>query len=394
MRTQEVRRETTTIDRPAPSDGRAAGLRTVRSPSTGSAGDRSSALSRAGHPGHRPGSATTVGGLRMAQGYEHEPVMADEVVALLGAVPPGVVVDATVGGGGHAAALLAAHPHLGLLGLDRDPEALRAAAARLAAFGDRVALRHARFGDLASEVDAARAAGGRAWPVPATGGAPPPAGAVAGVLLDLGVSSPQLDRPARGFSYRHEGPLDMRMDPTAGPGALELVNGADAAELARLFAASGEQRLAGRIARAVVAARPVTTTTQLADVVAAAVPAALRRRGHPARRVFQALRMAVNEEPAELAAVLPAALALLAVGGRLVVISYHSGEDRLVKRVLAEAATGGCTCPPGLPCACGARPQHRLVFRGSRAPSATEIARNHRAESARLRAAERIEPAP
>lgn len=336
----------------------------------------------------------------MAQRFEHEPVMVEEIVALLGPVPPGVVVDGTVGGGGHAAALLDAHPHLGLLGLDRDPAAVEAATARLRRFGPRAVVRHGRFGDLEAEVRAARAAAGTSWPASGTGeapdGAPGTDGApLSGVLLDLGVSSPQLDRPERGFSYRSEGPLDMRMDPTAaGTGALALVNEADVGELARLFAANGEGRLAGRIARAIVAARPLTTTAELADVVAGAVPAAHRRRGHPARRVFQALRIAVNEELDELAAALPAALDLLAVGGRVVVVSYHSGEDRLVKRVLAEAATGGCTCPPGLPCACGAIPRHRLVFRGSRRPSAQEVARNHRAESARLRAAERTEPAP
>lgn len=336
----------------------------------------------------------------MAQRFEHEPVMVEEIVALLGPVPPGVVVDGTVGGGGHAAALLDAHPHLGLLGLDRDPAAVEAATARLRRFGPRAVVRHGRFGDLEAEVRAARAAAGTSWPASGTGEAPvgspgTDAAPLSGVLLDLGVSSPQLDRPERGFSYRSEGPLDMRMDPTAaGTGALALVNEADAGELARLFAANGEGRLAGRIARAIVAARPLTTTAELADVVAGAVPAAHRRRGHPARRVFQALRIAVNEELDELAAALPAALDLLAVGGRVVVVSYHSGEDRLVKRVLAEAATGGCTCPPGLPCACGAIPRHRLVFRGSRRPSAQEVARNHRAESARLRAAERTEPAP
>ncbi|HEY5244696.1 MAG TPA: 16S rRNA (cytosine(1402)-N(4))-methyltransferase, partial [Acidimicrobiales bacterium] len=173
--------------------------------------------------------------------------------------------------------------------------------------------------------------------------------------------------------------------------ALERVNEADAGELAALFMANGEGRLAGRIARAIVAARPLTSTAELADVVSRAVPAAARRRGHPARRVFQAVRIAVNEELDELAAVLPAALDRLAVGGRLVVIAYHSGEDRLVKSVLATAVTGGCTCPPGLPCVCGARPEHRLVFRGSRKASAAELAANHRAESARLRAVERIE---
>jgi 16S rRNA (cytosine1402-N4)-methyltransferase len=324
--------------------------------------------------------------------FAHDPVMVDEVVALYGRVPPGVVVDGTVGGGGHAAALLTAYSHLCLMGLDRDPDALAAATERLQPFGRRAVLRHARFGDLGAEVAAAHAAA--SWPssgawVGAPGRAEPEG--LSGVLLDLGVSSPQLDRPDRGFSYRKEGPLDMRMDPTTGRSALELVNEADDTELAELFAASGEGRLARRIARTVVAARPIATTTELAEVVARAVPAALRRRGHPARRVFQALRIAVNEEMDELAAALPAALDSLVPGGRLVVIAYHSGEDRLVKSVFAQAVTGGCSCPPGLPCACGARAEHRLVFRGSRVPSAGEVARNHRAESARLRAVERIE---
>ncbi|HLG66453.1 MAG TPA: 16S rRNA (cytosine(1402)-N(4))-methyltransferase RsmH [Acidimicrobiales bacterium] len=310
----------------------------------------------------------------MAQEFAHEPVLAAEVVSLFAPVPDGVLVDATVGGGGHAAALLDAYPRLSLLGLDRDSTALRAAAASLSRFGDRVALRRARFSELE------RAAGD------ALEGRP-----VAGVLFDLGVSSPQLDRPERGFSYRLAGPLDMRMDQLApGPRAADLVNGSSEGELVALFAASGEARHARRIARALIAARPIETTTELAAVVAGAVPAAGRRRGHPARRVFQALRIAVNDELAELGRALPAAVAALAPGGRCVVIAYHSGEDRLVKQVFAEAARGGCTCPPGLPCVCGARPLHRLVFRGSRKPSAAEVARNHRAESARLRALERL----
>jgi 16S rRNA (cytosine1402-N4)-methyltransferase len=328
----------------------------------------------------------------MAQRFVHDPVMVEEVVALLGPAPPGVVVDCTVGGGGHAAAVLEAHQHLGVLGLDRDPAALAAAAARLRAFGRRVALRHARFGDLAAEVVAARDMGGESWPSAGdryAKGRPGPS--LSGVLLDLGVSSPQLDQAERGFSYRQEGPLDMRMDPSVGRSAAEIVNEAAAGELAEMFAASGEVRLAMRIARAVVAARPITTTTELAEVVARAVPAAGRRRGHPARRVVQAIRIAVNEEMDELEAVLPATLRLLAKGGRMLVITYHSGEDRLVKSTFARAATGGCTCPPGLPCVCGALVEHRLVFRGSRTPSAPEVAGNHRAESARLRAVERIE---
>ncbi len=264
--------------------------------------------------------------------------------------------------------------------------ALAAAGERLAPFGRRAAVRRSRFADIERAVADAQSEGGPSWPEveAATAGAE-----VSGVLLDLGVSSPQLDLAERGFSYRQEGPLDMRMDPTEGRSALELVNEAGVGELAELFAASGERRLAGRIARAVAAARPIATTTELADVVSRAVPAALRRRGHPARRVFQALRIAVNEEEVELAAVLPAALGLVAVGGRVIVVSYHSGEDRMVKAAMADAASGGCTCPPGLPCVCGARPEHRLVFRGARTASASELARNHRAESARLRAAER-----
>lgn len=361
---------------------------TMRSPSTGVLGDSSSALSQNGRPGITlPRSASPVGGLRMAQDFLHQPVMVSDVVAQFADVPAGVVVDATVGGGGHAAALLEAHPHLAILGLDRDPEALAAARERLSAYGTRIALRHGRFARLRAEVDGARAAGGGQWP---TAGEDAPE-RVSGVLIDLGVSSPQLDRPERGFSYRHPGPLDMRMDPTSGPTAADLVNTAEVGELADLFAANGEERLAGRIARAIVAARPILTTDDLAEVVANAVPAPGRRRGHPARRVFQALRIAVNEELEELASALEAALDLVAPGGRLVVISYHSGEDRLVKSTFARAATGGCTCPPGLPCVCGARPEHVLAFRGARRATPAEVTANHRAESARLRALIRLD---
>jgi 16S rRNA (cytosine1402-N4)-methyltransferase len=200
------------------------------------------------------------------------------------------------------------------------------------------------------------------------------------------VSSPQLDVAERGFSFRQDAAIDMRMDQTSGQSAADLVNQASVGELASLFRDNGEGRLAGRIARAVVAARPLTSTAQLAEVVATAVPAAVRRKGHPARRVFQALRIAVNDELGELATALPVALDALAIGGVCAVMSYHSGEDRLTKELFAEAATGGCTCPPALPCVCGAVARHHLVFRGSRKPSATEVARNRRAESARLRA--------
>jgi 16S rRNA (cytosine1402-N4)-methyltransferase len=299
--------------------------------------------------------------------------MSPEVVALFAPVPAGMLVDATVGGGGHSAALLAARDDLTLIGLDRDPVALEAARQRLAPFGDRVTLVHATFAELDSVTSAA--------------------GPLSGVLFDLGVSSPQLDRAERGFSYRSDAALDMRMDQTSGATAGQLVNELPEATLAALFRENGEGRLAGRIARAVVAARPFTSTVQLADAVAGAVPAAVRRRGHPAKRVFQALRIQVNDELGQLEATLPGALDRLAVGGRCAVISYHSGEDRLTKAIFMAASTGGCTCPPGLPCVCGAAPHHQLVFRGSHQPSAEEMAGNRRAESARLRAIARTEAA-
>jgi 16S rRNA (cytosine1402-N4)-methyltransferase len=357
----------------------------MRSPSTGMVEDFFSALFRSGRVGLST-RAPLVEGLRMAQAFEHEPVMLDEVVTAFGPVPPGVVVDGTVGGGGHAAALLVAHGHLGVLGLDRDPDAVEAARLRLRSFGERAKVRRAPFAALESEVSAASS---RSSTWPASGADRP---TVSGVLLDLGVSSPQLDRGARGFSYRQPAPLDMRMDPSGGPTAANLVNGATVSELTAMFVANGEGRLAGRMARAIVAARPIDTTDRLAEVVASAVPAPARRRGHPARRVFQALRIAVNDELAQLQAVLPAALSLVAPGGRVAVIAYHSGEDRLVKSAFVEAVTGGCTCPPRLPCMCGARPEHGFVVRGARKPSEAEVQRNHRAESARLRVVERLLP--
>jgi 16S rRNA (cytosine1402-N4)-methyltransferase len=313
-------------------------------------------------------------GLQMAHSFSHIPVLRDEVVSLYAAVPPGTVVDGTVGGGGHSRALLEAYPALRIIGLDRDSMALEAARSRLVPFGDRITLIRSPFSALSSVLEAQ-----------------PGARPLSGVLLDLGVSSPQLDDADRGFSFRSDGPLDMRMDQSSGVAASELVNQRSEAELAALFRENGEGRLSGRIARAVVAARPITSTQELADVVAAAVPAAVRRRGHPARRVFQALRIEVNDELGELATALPVALSALAVGGVCAVISYHSGEDRLTKRTFAEFETGGCICPPGLPCVCGAVARHRLVFRGSRKPSASEIASNPRSESARLRAMVRTE---
>jgi len=308
--------------------------------------------------------------------FEHRPVMVDEVVALLAPSPPGVLLDATLGGAGHARALLDAAPHLSLIGLDQDPAAVAAAAAALESYRDRAQVAQYRFDQLA-EVISTRHIGG-----------------VSAVLFDLGVSSPQLDRADRGFSYRHEGPLDMRMDPTRSRSADEVVNDWPEPTLVGLFRDNGEPRFARRIARAVVAARPLRTTAELAAVVRDAIPAATRRTGgHPARRVFQAIRIAVNSELEILPGAIDTAIDALIPGGRLVIIAYHSGEDRIAKDRLRQAATGGCQCPPGLPCGCGAVPVVRLLARGALRPTPQEIAENRRAESARLRAAERL-PTP
>lgn len=311
-----------------------------------------------------------------AETFEHRPVMVDEIVDLLGPVPEGTVVDATVGGGGHSRAILSAHPHLRIEGLDRDVAALDAAGRTLEPFGDRARLHHVRFDGLAGILDAEGI------------------GAISGALFDLGVSSPQFDRADRGFSYRGDAPLDMRMDRTGDTTtAADLVNGASVTELAELFKANGESRFAGRIAKAILRERPIATTGELAEIVRDAIPAPARRTGgHPAKRVFQALRIAVNHELEVLPVALDAAIERLAPGGRVVVLSYHSGEDRIVKDRFLAAEGAGCTCPPRMPCVCGAEERRtvRLLHRGARKPTAAEVAANPRAESARLRTLEKL----
>jgi len=310
--------------------------------------------------------------------FRHVPVMVDRVVELFRPVPQGVIVDATLGGAGHAAALLDARPDIVVTGVDQDPDALVAAHARLAPYGDRARTVHARFDQLADV-----AAGTAVQPV-------------VGVLFDLGVSSAHFDRPERGFSYRHDAPLDMRMDPSSPRTAADVVNEASEAELTRILLDNGDERFAGRIARALVAARsvrPLRTTAELADLVTEAIPAPARRRGgHPAKRSFQALRIEVNGELEVLPRALDAAIATLAPGGRCVVISYHSGEDRIVKARFRLADDGGCRCPTGLPCACGAAPEARLLKRGGWTPTPTEVEANPRAASAHLRAVEKLGP--
>lgn len=299
--------------------------------------------------------------------------MADEVVGAFASVPSGVLVDVTLGGGNHSALLLDSRADCRLVGIDRDPAALEAAGVRLASYGDRVTLRHARFDDLAT--------------VMTDLGLP----RVSGVLFDLGVSSPQLDLVERGFSYRGAGPVDMRMDPTQPWSAADVVNGYSVDDLTRVLRDYGDERFAYRIAQAIVAARPIEDTLTLAEIVRSAIPAPARRRGgHPAKRTFQAIRIEVNRELEILPTALDSAIELLAPGGRVAVLSYHSGEDRLVKAAFRRAATGGCTCPSGLPCACGAIRTVRIVRPEHREPSPAERESNPRAESARLRIVEKL----
>jgi 16S rRNA (cytosine1402-N4)-methyltransferase len=305
-------------------------------------------------------------------GAAHVPVLEGLVVGGLRPRPGARLVDATIGLGGHAAALLAAADDTTLLGLDRDPQALERTRARLGAYGDRVILREASF----AELGAALAAVG--WD------------AADAVLLDLGVSSMQIDDPARGFSFRAEAPLDMRMGPGAGTTAAELVNAADERELVRILREYGEEPRARAIAAAIVRARPLATTTALAAVVARVVGRGKPGR-HPATRTFQALRIAVNDELAALDAVLDDGWRWLRPGGRLAVLAYHSLEDRRVKTAFRGWAAA-CHCPPHvLRCVCGWRPTVRLVTPRAVRPDAEEIARNPRARSARLRIVERLE---
>jgi 16S rRNA (cytosine1402-N4)-methyltransferase len=309
----------------------------------------------------------------------HIPVLADEVMSTLAPAPGSLQIDATVGGGGHTERILeASSPDGRLLGLDADGAAIARVQRRLRPrYGDRLVLRQANFREV--------------------GTVAPEAGfdAVDGCLFDLGLSSFQLADTDRGFGIRAGGPLDMRFDTSRGVPAAELLATLDATELTALFRRYGEEPQAGRIARAIVEARrtaPITTAEELAALIERVAPGSPRgrRRIHPATRVFQALRIAVNEELDALQDALSAAVELLRPGGRLVVLSYHSLEDRIVKRFF-QSERRGCICPPELPvCVCGRNPRLRLVTRRSVTPSEAEIAANPRARSARLRAAERL----
>jgi 16S rRNA (cytosine1402-N4)-methyltransferase len=298
----------------------------------------------------------------------HLPVMVDEVTSWLAPAANGWIIDCTYGGGGHSRALLDEYHDVRVVGIDRDEDAhVRAPAT------ERLTLVKANYRDLSRIVG--------------THGIPDH---VDGVLLDLGVSSHQLDTPDRGFSYHRAGPLDMRMGRDSDTDAASIVNTATAEELATIISDYGEERFARRIAEAIVAERPFNDTATFALVVADAVPAPARRTGHPARKTFQALRIAVNDELNGISETMADVFDLLNPGGRIVVMAYHSLEDRIVKRALVERAAG-CTCPPDLPvCVCGVSPDIRILTRKAVRPSSLEVEMNPRARSALLRVAEKL----
>jgi 16S rRNA (cytosine1402-N4)-methyltransferase len=306
----------------------------------------------------------------------HTPVLTQEVVQYLTTGHGGTLVDGTVGLGGHAEALLLADPNARVVGIDRDPHALERARARLRCFGERVSLVHGNYADIGEHL--ARLG----------------LGSVDGVLLDLGVSSMQLDDPERGFSLRADGPLDMRMDPTCGPTAAEWLATTSVDDMARAIGQYGEERYARRIARAIEAARergPIQTTSQLVEVVHRAVPGIyFAQRIDPATRTFQALRIAVNGELAALEQGLREGFRALALGGAFVAISFHSLEDRIVKTFFRERAAS-CVCPPDFPeCRCGKKVEAEILTRKPMVPSDLDIRKNPRARSAKLRAARRV----
>ena len=309
-------------------------------------------------------------------GFSHLPVMPEESVRLLGCSEEGIFVDGTLGGGGHASEILRANPANRVIGIDRDEEALKAAGEFLKPFGDRVRFVRDDFRNLKKALEDLGA------------------GPVDGVILDVGVSSYQLDSAERGFSFRMDAPLDMRMDTRQAQTAASLVNTLDEQDLERIFREFGEEAFARRIARVIAEARvrkPVETTGELAGIVLSAIPRKFHgKRIHPATKVFQALRIAVNDELESLKQGLEGGMGVLRAGGRMVVISFHSLEDRIVKNAFREASTG-CVCPPKFPiCVCGHKPAARLLTRKAVTASEEEIERNPRARSAKLRAIEKL----
>ena len=302
--------------------------------------------------------------------FKHKAVMLDEVLSVVDRIPAGVFIDATVGGASHSEEILARRLDLEIVAIDRDHLALEAARCRLEKFSERVKFFHNSFSSLEKVLNEENIS------------------SISGFLFDLGVSSPQLDNAERGFSYRFEGPVDMRMDVSQRNTASHLINSLEQSELQRIIEKNSDERFAARIAASIVKNRPVENTLEFAELIKKAIPAAARRRGgHPAKRTFQAIRMEVNQEMEELISGLSASIERLKSKGCGIVISYHSGEDRKVKELFKQAVTGGCSCPRKLPCVCGAVRKGVLPHSG-KTPSNDEIQKNRRAKSARMRVLE------
>jgi 16S rRNA (cytosine1402-N4)-methyltransferase len=309
--------------------------------------------------------------------FNHKSVLLDESIEALNIKPDGFYVDGTAGGGGHSFAIAQKLSSGRLVAVDRDPDAIKAASARLAPFKDRVTIVSSNFSRLSQIFQELGISGAD------------------GILLDLGVSSYQFDVPERGFSYNYDAPLDMRMS-KSGMSASDIINNAPFAELARILREYGEEKFASRIASGIISSRekkPIETTFELAEIVKSGIPAAARRSGpHPARKSFQALRIAVNGELDELSMLLDDALSLLAPNGRLAVITFQSLEDRMVKQRFISWSKG-CICPPDFPiCVCGKKPRAKVIYKKGVEPSQTELENNPRSRSARLRVSEKLEP--
>ena len=308
--------------------------------------------------------------------FHHVSVLLEECIDGLNIKPDGIYVDGTLGGAGHSSQIVKRLTTGRLIGIDRDPVALKAAGERLAPYGDRVTLVHSNFCEIAQVLNDLNIDG------------------VDGILLDLGVSSPQLDDAERGFSYMNDAPLDMRMNGEDALSAYEVVNTWSYEELRRILFDYGEERYAPRIADAICRRReekPIRTTLELVDIIRSAMPAAaLREKQHPAKRSFQAIRIAVNDELGSVETVMRDAIPCLNPGGRLAIITFHSLEDRIVKNGVAEAAKG-CTCPPSFPvCVCGKKPKVKLISRKPIVSGDEELERNPRARSAKLRICEKL----
>ncbi len=305
--------------------------------------------------------------------YQHKSVMTEEICSALIDVPPGVILDATVGGGGHTLALLELRDDWNVVGVDRDQVAIEAASGMIADYKDRCILRQSEFVDfpkVLQELDVKE---------------------LSGFVFDLGVSSVHFDVAERGFSYTKEGPLDMRMDQQQSLTAYEVINEYSEPDLNRIIKMYGDERFSRRITTAIANQRPITNTLELAEIIKSAIPAPARRTGgHPAKRTFQAVRIEVNSELKQLSGTLMEAVKWLVPKGRGVVLSYHSGEDRIVKKIFREAEDGGCICPSRLPCVCGAISLAKAVNKKVINPSKEEVTSNHRSSSALFRSIERL----